>query len=64
MVQEDFIPILIIQKNRVVVNADADPFAREGKSIFAKFVIDCDINIRSNEEVLIVNEKDESDCLW
>jgi 7-cyano-7-deazaguanine tRNA-ribosyltransferase len=46
-------------KNRVVVNADADPFAREGKSIFAKFVIDCDINIRSNEEVLIVNENDE-----
>ncbi len=46
-------------KNRVVVNADADPFAREGKSIFAKFVIDCDINIRSNEEVLIVNEKDD-----
>jgi 7-cyano-7-deazaguanine tRNA-ribosyltransferase len=46
-------------KNRVVVNADADPFAREGKSIFAKFVIDCDINIRSNDEVLIVNGKDE-----
>ena len=46
-------------KNRVVVNADAEPFAKEGKSIFAKFVIDCDINIRSNEEVLIVNEKDE-----
>ncbi len=46
-------------KNRVVVNADADPFAREGKSIFAKFVIDCDINIRSNDEVLIVNEKDD-----
>jgi len=46
-------------KNRVIVNADADPFAREGKSIFAKFVIDCDINIRSNEEVLIVNEKDD-----
>lgn len=46
-------------KNRVVVNADADPFAREGKSIFAKFVIDCDINIKSNEEVLIVNEKDD-----
>lgn len=46
-------------KNRVVVNADADPFAREGKSIFAKFVIDCDIDIRSNEEVLIVNENDD-----
>ena len=28
-------------KNRVVVNSDAEPFAREGKSIFAKFVINC-----------------------
>jgi 7-cyano-7-deazaguanine tRNA-ribosyltransferase len=46
-------------KNRVVVNADSEPFAREGKSIFAKFVIECDSNIRANEEVLIVNEKDE-----
>jgi len=46
-------------KNRVVINADAEPFAREGKSIFAKFVIDCDINIRANEEVLIVNRNDE-----
>lgn len=46
-------------KNRVVVNVDSEPFAREGKSIFAKFVIDCDINIKANEEVLIVNENDE-----
>ncbi|MDD3985223.1 MAG: tRNA guanosine(15) transglycosylase TgtA [Methanobacterium sp.] len=46
-------------EKRVVVNSDADPFAREGKSIFAKFVIECDSNIRSNDEVLIVNEKDE-----
>jgi 7-cyano-7-deazaguanine tRNA-ribosyltransferase len=46
-------------KNRVVVNSDAEPFAREGKSIFAKFVIDIDINIRANEEVLIVNENDD-----
>ena len=46
-------------KNRVVVNSDAEPFAREGKSIFAKFVIDIDINIRANDEVLIVNENDD-----
>ncbi|MDI6644412.1 MAG: tRNA guanosine(15) transglycosylase TgtA, partial [Methanobacteriaceae archaeon] len=32
-------------KNRVVINDDAEPFALEGKSIFAKFVIDCDKNI-------------------
>ncbi|MGB9937042.1 MAG: tRNA guanosine(15) transglycosylase TgtA [Methanobacterium sp.] len=46
-------------QNRVVVNSDAEPFAREGKSIFAKFVIDIDMNIRANEEVLIVNENDD-----
>ncbi len=46
-------------KNRVIVNQDAEPFAREGKSIFAKFVINCDIYIHANEEVLIVNEEDQ-----
>lgn len=45
--------------NRVVVNRDAEPFAREGKSIFAKFIIDCDMNIRASEEVLVVNQDDE-----
>jgi 7-cyano-7-deazaguanine tRNA-ribosyltransferase len=42
-----------------VVNQEAEPFAREGKSIFAKFVINCDIDIRAKEEVLIVNEDDQ-----
>jgi 7-cyano-7-deazaguanine tRNA-ribosyltransferase len=46
-------------KKRVVVNQEAEPFAREGKSIFAKFVINCDIDIRAKEEVLIVNENDQ-----
>lgn len=46
-------------ENRVVVNKDSEPFAREGKSVFSKFVLDCDINIRSKDEVLIVNEDDE-----
>ena len=45
--------------NRVIVNEEAEPFAVEGKSIFAKFIIDCDSNIRSSEEILIVNSKDE-----
>ena len=46
-------------ENRVVVNKDSEPFALEGKSVFCKFVVDCDDNIRSNDEVLIVNEEDE-----
>ena len=44
---------------RVIVNEEAEPFAVEGKSIFAKFIIDCDSNIRASEEILIVNSKDE-----
>ena len=46
-------------KNRVVVNRDSEPFALDGKSIFSKFVVECDENIRANDEVLIVNEDDK-----
>ena len=45
--------------NRVVVNKDSEPFALDGKSVFCKFVVDCDDNIRANDEVLIVNEEDK-----
>jgi 7-cyano-7-deazaguanine tRNA-ribosyltransferase len=45
--------------NRVVVNKDSEPFALDGKSIFSKFVVECDENIRANDEVLIVNEEDK-----
>lgn len=46
-------------KNRVVVNVDSEPFTREGKTVFSKFVLDCDSNIRAKDEVLIVNENDD-----
>ena len=46
-------------QNRVVVNKDSEPFALDGKSVFCKFVVDCDDNIRTKDEVLIVNEEDE-----
>ena len=46
-------------QNRVVVNEDSEPFALDGKSIFSKFVIECDENIRSNDEVIIVNKDDK-----
>jgi len=45
--------------NRVVVNQDAEDYVKEGKSVFSKFVIECDKDIKANDEVLIVNEKDE-----
>ena len=46
-------------QNRVVVNKDSEPFALDGKSVFCKFVVECDEDIRSKDEVLIVNEQDE-----
>ena len=46
-------------QNRVVVNKDSEPFALDGKSVFCKFVVDCDENIRAKDEVLIVNEQDK-----
>jgi 7-cyano-7-deazaguanine tRNA-ribosyltransferase len=45
-------------KLRVIVKEDAVPFIREGKSVFAKFVVDCDPNLRPFDECLIVDEKD------
>jgi 7-cyano-7-deazaguanine tRNA-ribosyltransferase len=43
---------------RVVVTDDAVPFIKEGKSVFAKFVKDCDPDLRPFDECLIVNEND------
>lgn len=51
--------ILPYPKMRVVVNEDADPFARKGKNVFAKFIVDADPNIRPYDEVLVVSERDE-----
>jgi 7-cyano-7-deazaguanine tRNA-ribosyltransferase len=43
---------------RVVVTNDAEPFIKDGKSVFAKFVKDCDPDLRPSDECLIVNEHD------
>ncbi|WP_456365675.1 tRNA guanosine(15) transglycosylase TgtA [Thermococcus sp.] len=51
--------VLPFPRMRVVVNEDAEPFARRGKNVFAKFVLDADSGIRPYDEVLVVNEKDE-----
>lgn len=51
--------ILPYPKMRVVVNEDADPFARKGRNVFAKFVIDADPNIRPYDEVLVVSKRGE-----
>ena len=46
-------------RNKVMIDNSVESFARDGKSVFAKFIKDCDDNIRSNDEVLIVNEEGE-----
>ena len=51
--------VLPFPKMRVVVNEDAEPFAKRGKNVFAKFVVDADPEIRPYDEVLVVNERDE-----
>ncbi len=51
----------ILHKNglgyNVVVNLDAEPFVRKGKTVFAKHVIEADEKIASKDEVIIVNQK-------
>ena len=44
---------------RVVVDEDATPFVREGRSVFAKFVVDVDEDIRPGDEVLVVDRGDQ-----
>jgi 7-cyano-7-deazaguanine tRNA-ribosyltransferase len=44
---------------RVVVEDDSVEFNREGKNVFAKFVVDCDEELRPRDEVLIVDKNDE-----
>ncbi|MFW6174071.1 MAG: tRNA guanosine(15) transglycosylase TgtA [Elusimicrobiota bacterium] len=45
-------------KLRVVVDKDAAPFVKDGKSVFAKFVKDCDAALIPLDECLIVDEDD------
>ncbi len=46
-------------KLRVVVDDDVTEFIKEGKSVFSKFVKDCDPEIRPFDECLIVNDSDD-----
>ncbi len=44
---------------RVVIDDEALPFVKEGKSVFCKFVLDIDKDLRCMDEVLIVDQKDK-----
>ena len=45
--------------NRVVVGDESEPFVREGKNTFAKFVSDVDPAVRPGDEVCVVHERGE-----
>ena len=44
---------------RVRVEDEPAEFASKGNNVFAKFVIDCDPEIRPGDDVLVINTKDE-----
>ena len=44
---------------RVVVREDVEKFAKDGRNIFARHVINADIEIRPGEEVIITNDRNE-----
>jgi len=50
---------LVAPANRVVVGDESEPFVREGKNTFAKFVSAVDPQIRPGDEVLVVHEEGE-----
>jgi uncharacterized protein with predicted RNA binding PUA domain len=43
-------------RNRVVVGDESEPFVRDGRNVFAKFVDEADEAIRPGDEVLVVHE--------
>ncbi|MEA3457948.1 MAG: PUA domain-containing protein, partial [Candidatus Thermoplasmatota archaeon] len=46
-------------KLRVIVQEDAAPFVKDGKSVFAKFVLNCDEDLRPFDECIIVDKNDD-----
>jgi len=50
-----------VKKQRlwVKVTAEAESFIAKGKSVFAKHVVDADTEIHPQEEVIVINEKNQ-----
>ncbi|MFC4246696.1 PUA domain-containing protein [Natribaculum luteum] len=44
---------------RVIVDDESEPFVRDEKNVFAKFVVDAGPEIRPGDEVLVVHERGE-----
>lgn len=43
---------------RVTVGEESEPFVRDGKNAFAKFVLDVDPSVRPSDEVVVVGPED------
>jgi len=43
-------------RHRVVVGSESEPFVREGRNTFAKFVTEADPELRPGDEALVVHE--------
>jgi 7-cyano-7-deazaguanine tRNA-ribosyltransferase len=43
---------------RIIVDEDSVPFILDGKSVFTKFVLSCDSNLRALDECIIVDKND------
>ena len=50
--------VLPFPERRVIADEEAVPFIKEGKDLFAKFVVDIDETLRAYEEVLITDRED------
>jgi 7-cyano-7-deazaguanine tRNA-ribosyltransferase len=46
-------------KMRVVVEDEPAEFSRKGMNVFAKFVVDCDEEIRPGDDAMVVDTKGE-----
>ncbi|MCJ2533237.1 MAG: pseudouridine synthase [Candidatus Thermoplasmatota archaeon] len=46
-------------KMRVVVEDEPAEFSRKGANVFAKFVVDCDEDIRPGDDLMVVDTKGE-----
>jgi uncharacterized protein with predicted RNA binding PUA domain len=51
-------PALVPPAYRVVVGDESEPFVRDGKNAFAKFVLEVDSEVRRGDEVMVVDGDD------
>ena len=56
--QDKWFPFINVDIPSVVVNDDSVPFNRDGKNVFAHFVLDCDPEIIPGDEVMVVDGED------